>query len=664
MMSSSPSPSLPKWSAWLGLIGVVVLFCAPLFVGLNSWDMRNDEAIYSYSADRILDTGEWLTPRSIPNDSQFLEKPPLKFWMIAAAMKSGLMPRDDRGMRWLDALMGSIAFIYVFAIGRWIAGPICGFVAVLALFTIDPLIFEHGLRTNSMEGPLFLCYCGAIYHFIRWKQGGPQTKPANRPARPKLHAIAVGLFFVLGFMTKFVAALFLPPVLLVSLFTKREVFERLRASWTDWIVPVVLVIVLSAPWFIYENSVYGSWFWGIILGEHVYTRFTGSLDPAHLHAWHYYFSQTWVELIYAQSVGIVVPGALVLIWAAFWRGSWAARLLLLWWLLPLSLMSIGTSKLFHYAYPFLPPLALGAGWVAALFLKNASGERGAAVTKWLGRYLPNAGAGSQASPRARAIRQALIVVGGLAIAIGLWTAIFGGVDLTIGGARLFRNSSIYRPLVLGVLMMYLSGFAWLSLSAAAVLALSVVLPIGIYVAKVQKTTKVDHPLRALRDCGLALQKAGAEVGKGTYVVAAEGMSHPYFYYLRHLGPWVETGGALGSDMPKRLHDPGWQMPILMSKRQYAEWHAQPDALGPEAPLRVQAENELVILLPGPFRSCAAPMIAAGGRPVDAEATKPAPGAAATAGTAATLADAGTAAATPPASPSPATVVAAASGTSR
>ena len=38
------------WSGWLGLLLVVVFFCGPLFIGLRSWDIRNDEAIYDYAS--------------------------------------------------------------------------------------------------------------------------------------------------------------------------------------------------------------------------------------------------------------------------------------------------------------------------------------------------------------------------------------------------------------------------------------------------------------------------------------------------------------------------------------------------------------------------------------------------------------------------------------
>ena len=120
---------------WAGLALVVVFFCAPLFAGLDRWDLRSDEAIYSYSVDRILETGEWLTPRSIEVDGPFLEKPPLKFWMVAALMRVGLVPQNEFGMRFLDALFGAMAFVYVYLFGARLGGTLCGLAASLTLFT-------------------------------------------------------------------------------------------------------------------------------------------------------------------------------------------------------------------------------------------------------------------------------------------------------------------------------------------------------------------------------------------------------------------------------------------------------------------------------------------------------------------------------------------------
>src|SRR5207344_155852 len=98
-----------------------------LFAGLGGTDLRGDEALYSFAVYRTLETSDWLIPKSGPQeDAPFLEKPPLKFWIVAGAMKVGLLPHDEFGMRFWDVLFSGVAFLYVMAIGRRLAGPLCG----------------------------------------------------------------------------------------------------------------------------------------------------------------------------------------------------------------------------------------------------------------------------------------------------------------------------------------------------------------------------------------------------------------------------------------------------------------------------------------------------------------------------------------------------------
>jgi 4-amino-4-deoxy-L-arabinose transferase-like glycosyltransferase len=350
--------SSSRQSAGLGLIAVVGLFCVPLFVGLDRWDLANDESIYSYSVDRILETGEWLTPRLIPEDGPFLEKPPLKFWMVAGLIQSGLLPQNALGMRALDAVFGALAFVYVFALGRRLSGPLCGVIAVLVLFTFDLLLVDHGLRSNNMEAALVLAYCGGIYHFARWED-------ADAAGRRLPHALAVAGFFVLGFMTKFVAALFLPVVAAAAFAVQPGALSRLRAGWRDWGLAALLVLAATAPWFVYEAVHEGDALWQTMFGVHVYTRFTSSLNPEHLHPWHYYYSMTWLVFSRAGSQWLALVGLATLAATALTGRPWLARLLFIWWLLPFALISLGSSKLIHYAYPFLPPIALGAGVAVA-----------------------------------------------------------------------------------------------------------------------------------------------------------------------------------------------------------------------------------------------------------------------------------------------------------
>ena len=183
--------TIARLAPWIWMALVAVLFCAPLFADLGRADYDNDESIYSFSVDVMLKSGDWLKPRLIPSETlPFLEKPPLKFWMVGLPIHWGLLPSNEFGMRFWDAVMGSLAFLYIFAIGRRLAGPVCGFTAVFLLVVHAPLILEHGLRTNNMEAAVFLAYAAGMYHFLAWRTSGPDDRG---------HIFAMALYFVLGF---------------------------------------------------------------------------------------------------------------------------------------------------------------------------------------------------------------------------------------------------------------------------------------------------------------------------------------------------------------------------------------------------------------------------------------------------------------------------------
>ncbi len=585
-------PGLRHASTVTGLFIVGALFCAPLFVGLGGWDLRSDEAIYSYAVDRILDTGEWLTPRSIQVDGPFLEKPPLKFWMTAALVRAGLVPHDEFGFRFLDALMGAIAFLYVYAFGVRLAGAVCGVAAVLITFSMDAIVFEHGLRSNNMEAPLLLAYCGGVYHFMRWVE-------ADR--RLHAHALATAAYFVLGFMTKFVAVLFLPAIFVATTLAAPPVRRQLTARWRDWLVPIVLTILAIAPWFVYETAVYGNDFWNVILGLHVLTRFTSSLDPAHLAPWHFYFTRTWDELLRAGGLVAVLAGLAVL-GVAGWRKDWRLRLTLMWWIVPFMLISFGTSKLFHYAYPFLPPLGLLAGWAAAGAIDAARGSVGRKVAEVIGRL--------QLPASASALRTVLFAIAIAAIAIAVATAVTGRVEWSLGGWRILQSSTLSRPLLVAALLLVLAGRPALSVQALAALAVALLLPVAGYPLKVRRVTTVDHRLAVLRDCATRVPDANPGAARGVYNAARTQFNHSHFYYLFRLGSWTEPQTADRTDIRARLFDPTHQTLTLMPPQEYDHWRGV--AANGSLPLPPAAVVDgVVIVTPGPYASCASAVVAAG-----------------------------------------------------
>jgi 4-amino-4-deoxy-L-arabinose transferase-like glycosyltransferase len=601
---------LTRQHSYLYLIVAFLLFGLPLFAGLNGADLRNDEAIYSYSVDRILETGEWLTPRSIEVDGPFVEKPPLKLWLVAGAMRLGV-PQDERGQRILDALFGALAFVYICALGQWLAGPVCGISAVLLLFALDRLVLEHGLRTNNMEAALMLAYCGGVFHFAKW-----EASPDDRSGRR--HALIATTFFVLGFLTKFVAALFLPALCFVAYAWSVGARQSLVAAWRAWRGPAILMVALVAPWFIYQSWQLGTEFWQVILGRHVVTRFTASLDPQHLHPWHYYYTETWKELSRERAGWTAVAGLVALAIVA-WRGRPPlARLILSWAIVPYLLLSAGTSKLFHYVYPFLPAIALAAGFVCALLSQAVVN-----ALVWLSHRLrpPAAAVRLRLAIRgANRVRVALVAAAVACIVIEVWTYASGTMAWTMNDTIVFRNSSLVRPLVIAAVLLWLASLGRHAMQTLALVPLVLLLPVYDYPATIMKTTMERHPLRALRDCSLLVRESAAPSGDGIYNLAPALTYHSYYYYLHRLGAWTVEDSLKTEELRRRLFEHGAQTPVLISIDDYeaiapgvTPSHAPGGSRSATRAVTISSAEQVLILLPGPYSACVKPMLQAGGQ---------------------------------------------------
>lgn len=633
MLTQEALPSSTT-STSVGLIAVVAFFCLPLFIGLGGWDLHNDESIYAYSVDRMVDIGDWLTPRSIQVDGPFLEKPPLKFWITAGLIRAGVLSHDEQGMRAVDAFFGALAFLYVFALGHRLAGIVCGLAATLVLFTLDRFVFDHGLRSHNMDAALVLAYCGGIYHFARWEDRGDRRGG-------RWHALAVALYFVLGFMTKFVAAFFLPLVCGVAFIWRPDAWTRTRAGWRSWVAPTLAVAALCAPWFIYQTVQSGNRLWEVILGQHVYTRFTASLDPNHLHPWHYYYTEAWHELWYDGSHWIAFAG-LMMLGAKAWSGRpWLARLLFTWWALPFLLLTIGSSKLFHYAYPFLPPIAIAAGYASAVLVRVVADAIEPLFTRlrdWRAAKARAASTGVDASAKKRPAgpspRLKFVGALGAAIAFGVavWTIVAGNIDWAVGGWRLFRNASLVRPIVIGAAFLWLRGTMRGAAVALALLPLIPLLPVRNYHDTIAREATVRHPLRALRDCARDLRRSGITSGDGTYNAAQRVAYHSYFYYLRDLGAWTESEHPDRGELERRMTVPGAQTVAIVSLTDYRSSVLAAEAstgaadvagrsgaaAHTAAALTVAPDEGIVLLLPGVYQPCAEKVVAAGGYRVDAQ----------------------------------------------
>ncbi len=583
----------------------VVFAIATLIAGLalsfelGSWDVENDEAIYTYAVERMIDTGDWMTAREIPNDFAFLEKPPLKFWMVGLPIRLGLLPRSESGFRAIDALLGAVAFGYVALLGYRLAGTAAAIASCLILFGLRDLVLLHGIRSNNMEAPLVAAYCGGLYHFLRWRHEGIRRD-----------AIVTGAWFTLAFLTKFVAAAFLPLVALVSLALPRPGLlpKPLRACVADWLWAAALWIVVSAPWFLYEYSQFGGTLIETMFRQHVFVRFTAALDPVHLQPWNYYYLGIARMLAEARCGWLVAAGAALLGYRIVRYRDGLAWTLVVWAALPIALISGLSSKVLHYTYPFLPPLALAGGLALAAPVSMFRPQ----LARLAGRLEGVRLRGLPLILSRPAVRRVFVGIGVLALVVAAIALVAGSTKVVVGGV-LLRNSSVLRPLAVAAVAFALAQ-AWRHALTWAPVALLLLLPLSAARETLLAASRPAHPLRALRDCARPFVEAGRARG-GAFAVSRDPLPHTYAFYALPLGSWDAATAFDPAVQGAALDDPAQPRALVLSGRAFSDLALQRLRDGKPLPPGIRAHASVVVLLPGPLGACVDDAVRAGARPV-------------------------------------------------
>ena len=406
-------------------------------------------------------------------------------------------------------------------------------------------------------------------------------------------------------MTKFVAALFLPLVCALALVWRPDGWTALRARGRDLALATTVVLLLIAPWFVYESWQFGAAFWRTIFAVHVFQRFTSGVDAAHLRPWTYYLTATWEQARLAGSALLITAGLARLAVAALRGESWLARVVLLWAVVPMAAISIGTSKLVHYAFPFWPPIALGAGLVFAWALEAARQR--------------------SSTPVNRRVRTAVWALAALMVGISLWTTVVGPIRIAAGGAPIYQNSSALRPALVALVLTWLASQPRTLVELGVAFGVALLLPLHGYLDRIHRIGEIEHPVRAARDCITRVEQDGALGDRGIVDAVGESQDNRYFYYLGRTGPWVTVPPAIDSIAPY-ITESGRQAPILVGRAGYASLVAtlasSPTARAADDTVRDTLTSSAVafdvnvgVLLPGAFRSCAAPILAAGGQPI-------------------------------------------------
>src|SRR5271165_387161 len=251
----------------LALAAIVFLGCVVSPPSL----MDDVDAAQPQIARNMIDSGDWVTPHldGVP----YLEKPPLKYWLIALSME--LFGIHDWAARFPIALSSVALCWLVFRMGCWAFSDRAGLYAGMVLATcVGLFLFTRVLISDIL---LTLTIALALWSFLRALD---EAEP-----RPRLWAALMAAAIGLGLLTKgLIAGLFPVGAALVYLAISRQLFQR--STWRKLRVfsGALIVLAIAAPWHVLATlrnppyfyfglqslpGQYHGFFWFYFINEHL-----------------------------------------------------------------------------------------------------------------------------------------------------------------------------------------------------------------------------------------------------------------------------------------------------------------------------------------------------------------------------------------------------------
>lgn len=347
---------MPQKLATLRTFAIVSLAAILLFAGyvlfykLGTEPFQDyDEATYAEVTHESIANGNYASLTFL--NQPYFRKPPLMFWL--ASVSERFIPDQEFAIRFPSALAGFLAVILVilicFEAGAGVpASLLAG--AVLAT-TATWIEFARDARFDNLVS---FFVAASFYAGMR----------AVRDAR---WYVAVGAMLGLAVLSKNVMASFAGVALLAYFLTElgwKGIFALLRERYV-WVGAATLLIV-AAPWHLYETVRFGAQFWHSYLGTEVLARAHSNLFPgggnptnAEYIAYLKSFAAPWSKLFLVSLFGFPF----------FWkhmparvRSAYVASVVTV--LSVLAVMLMAKTKAFGYLMPMYPFMAVALALVA------------------------------------------------------------------------------------------------------------------------------------------------------------------------------------------------------------------------------------------------------------------------------------------------------------
>jgi 4-amino-4-deoxy-L-arabinose transferase-like glycosyltransferase len=331
-------------AALLLFLFFIVWFCN---LGYRSL-VRPDEGRYAEIAREMALTGDWVTPRL--NGIKYFEKPPLQYWMTAAAYKA--FGEHEWTARLWAALTGFAGVLLVGFAGARLFGRRAGFYSALALGSSVLYVAIGHMNTLDMGVTFFMTL--GLLGFLLAQQGEQRTRESR---------LWMGLAWAamgLAFLSKGLIGLVLPGATMAAYALIQRDLTFLKRLGP--VSGIAIMLAIALPWIIavsLANPEFPNFFF---IHEH-FQRFLTQVHPRAAPWWYFIPILLAGMLPWTPMLG----QALITAWK---RDSTQAsfrprRFLLIYAGVIFLFFSTSQSKLASYILSLVPALALLLGeWLA------------------------------------------------------------------------------------------------------------------------------------------------------------------------------------------------------------------------------------------------------------------------------------------------------------
>jgi 4-amino-4-deoxy-L-arabinose transferase-like glycosyltransferase len=384
---------------------VVLIVAALIFLGciISPPALMDDmDATQAQIARTMLDSGDWVTARI--NGVIYLEKPPLKYWLIAVSFR--MFGAHDWAAR-IPTALAAVLLCWVTALfGTWAFDARAGTYAGLCLATcIGLFLFTRVLIPDVM---LTLAITVALWSLVRARD--------EAELHARLWAMLMWASLGAGLLLKgLIAVLF--PVATAALYLgiTRQLFLRKTWSRVYPLTGMALLLAIALPWHVLatirnppyldftmhsERGSYHGFFWFYFINEHL-LRYLGRRYPRDYNTVpRLYF---WLlHLVWLFPWSVYLPAVAKLDFKPRDRAGRTRLLALCWIGFILLFFSFSTTQE-YYSMPCYPALALLIGCALAsddrllgygtraVAIVATLGCAAIAITLWLVRTAPTPG---------------------------------------------------------------------------------------------------------------------------------------------------------------------------------------------------------------------------------------------------------------------------------